>query len=288
MNKPSHNHLEQWIDGQQVTVSIDMTDPSAAKSLLGLNTQNRRIRPLHVASIASDYATGNYTFTGSPVVVSNDGVLLDGQHRLLAIIKADVTIPLLIVRGVKAQSQINIDTGQRRKFGDVLTLRGYSDGKNLASLVAHAYRWEKGEKNPAGSVRPTNAELLTFLERHPELATCLYPTQAASRKWRIRRTQAALAYWLFDRIDHDENVEFWKRMVTLHDDSSDPIGALQARFLKEMASPATHSRMTYETEMALIIKAWNAYIRGERIVQLRFRAGGHAPEAFPKPLGPTD
>lgn len=282
------DRLTSIVDGQLVAVSIEYVGPAEAELGLAMNTNNRNLRQRLLGQLMRDFSSGNYVFSGSPIVYSDDGVLVDGQHRLTAILQTGVTVPMLVVRGVKAKAQSTIDTGAKRTFGDVLTLKGYERGKDLAALVRAAYLWQKGHYTATSFETPTNTELLAFLDANDDLIGCIEVVEPSVRKWKMVRSKASLACWLFQRVDPVENAAFWSLMPIAEGDSGTPIGALQARYHREMVAAKQVNRMNPEYELALIIKAWNAYIRGERVVHLKWRSGGSSAEKFPQPIGPID
>lgn len=62
--------------------------PEKAKTLLVMNTKNRKLSRKLVQKYASDMAAGRWPYNGDPIRVSVSNVLLDGQHRLEACIAA--------------------------------------------------------------------------------------------------------------------------------------------------------------------------------------------------------
>ena len=57
-----------------------------------------------VASTSSSWrgrdATGGVAVNGEPIQIAEDGTLLNGQHRLNAVIESGATVPMLVVRGL--------------------------------------------------------------------------------------------------------------------------------------------------------------------------------------------
>lgn len=63
--------------------------PELARQLLSNNKINRKIKPTIVERYAEQMEAGEWKFTGDTIKVDGEGMLLDGQHRLLAIIKCN-------------------------------------------------------------------------------------------------------------------------------------------------------------------------------------------------------
>ena len=121
---------------EQVLITQEWIGPEEAKVILGGNTRNRRLRERTlVDSFARDMVNGNWRFTGDPIQIAPDGLLLNGQHRLHAIIRANVRLKFVVIRNVDPAAQDVMDTGGTRSPGDVLTLRGLASGKQLAAAA---------------------------------------------------------------------------------------------------------------------------------------------------------
>ena len=67
--------------------------------------------------------SGNWQLTHQGIAFDKNGVLIDGQHRLWAIVEADVKAPLLVTRGVEPETQEAIDDSVRSHL-DILRLEG--------------------------------------------------------------------------------------------------------------------------------------------------------------------
>lgn len=90
---------------------------------LELNTHNRKTRKHHIVKFADDMCNGNWTPSCQGVGFSLDGWLIDGQHRLLANKASGYPpIPLLVVFGLPAVAQINVDNVVPRTTANMLEL----------------------------------------------------------------------------------------------------------------------------------------------------------------------
>ena len=107
-------------------VKWEKITPEIASVYLQVNTGNRILRKYHVKSIANDIKNGNFEITGQSIVFDSDGKLVDGQHRLSAIIESNCAVNMLVVRGVKVGTH-NIDVGLKRTMRDVATMFNSND-----------------------------------------------------------------------------------------------------------------------------------------------------------------
>lgn len=91
--------------------------------LLSMNTNNRHLRKTHVAWLENAIAAKEFILTGHGITISKEGKLLDGQHRLLAIVNQSYPpVPLLVVTGLEEKSQMYIDQHAKRSLSDMLRL----------------------------------------------------------------------------------------------------------------------------------------------------------------------
>jgi hypothetical protein len=96
--------------------------PSYAKSLLENNKNNRAIRKKVVKKYAKDMTDGNWQLTPQGIILNKQGNLLDGQHRLSAVIEAGVSVPMNVTFDVDAETPIGImlDVGAKREISDII------------------------------------------------------------------------------------------------------------------------------------------------------------------------
>lgn len=118
-------------------VKIETITPAAAREMLKQNSQNRTVRQKHVDFLAAEMTNGRWQTTSETIAFSTDGVIVDGQHRLLAIVQSNTAVEVLVARDVSMGTQDVIDCGSARTVADQLHL---SDGVTNANLVAAAAR----------------------------------------------------------------------------------------------------------------------------------------------------
>lgn len=273
---------------------LDVT-PEMAAALLVNQRVNRPLRKTKILAYAADMRHGKWMRTGETIKRDTNGDLMDGQHRLLAVIDAGVTVRLAFDIGVEPAAMDVVDTNIPRTFGDALGMRGVTHAKLVASLANRMFLWDQGIylvggrkqfSDDRGNHRgPTRLELDEYLGGHPEYADI---ATLASR-WTMPRTGqsvTAVAAALFTRKDEDMMLQFmesWSSGSSLAPDS--PILALRERINRD--APLTFSRGvgTYGPEMklALAIRAWNLYRAGKRAKKLQLPDGGLTNSNFPQP-----
>ena len=97
--------------------------PEIARQLLLRNRIEfqRKLKMRVVNSYAQDMKAGLWQKNGEPIHLDSDGRLVNGQHRLRAIIESGVSIELYVIHNVDATL---FDSGYRRNLGDQLQMNG--------------------------------------------------------------------------------------------------------------------------------------------------------------------
>lgn len=98
---------------------IEFITPEMAKDYLMFNSCNRKYRPYWAAQIASRIKQGVWQTTHQGIAFSDKGRLLDGQHRLSAIIMSGIPIKIEVTRGLDEETFKVIDDGARRSSADL-------------------------------------------------------------------------------------------------------------------------------------------------------------------------
>lgn len=121
-----------------VTVYEDVS-PALAEEYLKKNTHNRALNKNVVAKYASTMRAGKWLITHQGIAFNAAGDLIDGQHRLWAIIKAGVTVRLAVTRNLDGATQLVLDTGQRRSISQNLSLLGKPNVQAVTAWANLAY-----------------------------------------------------------------------------------------------------------------------------------------------------
>jgi hydrogenase maturation factor len=156
-----------------VTTEWVHVTPALAHSWLGKNLDNRKIRRLKVSAYAHDMKAGKWAITHQGVAFDDQDQLRDGQHRLMAIIEANVPIWMLVARGLDSAAQRHMDRGASRRVSDFMS------GTNGAARVSAAryliaLRHLQGVATTAALTRAarevTDGDLYDLFDKEPGLA----------------------------------------------------------------------------------------------------------------------
>lgn len=144
--------------------ALEIISPAVAKDLLEKNTTNRSISEKTAGRYAADMKAGRWINNGQGIILSNEGELLDGQHRLRAIIASGTTLSMLVVRGVAKETFATMDSGKPRSLADVLGIEGHVHTNTIASVARSAFAYAAGTTQ---NYIATKATLNAFVANHP-------------------------------------------------------------------------------------------------------------------------
>lgn len=119
-----------------MTVSVETHTPESAAEILSRNTRNRTPNERHIASLAAAMLAGLWQFSPQTISIGEDGSLIDGQHRLMALIRAGMTLQFVVARNVPCRTRDVVDTSVlSRSARHALQI---ADGVNISSTESAA------------------------------------------------------------------------------------------------------------------------------------------------------
>lgn len=151
-----------------------LVTPAQAAEWLKNNPRNRKPVQSVVRAIADDITSGEWRLTHQGIAIGTDGTLYDGQHRLMAVVRADIPVEMIVWFDMTEDTLWKIDTGGvgRRKAHHVLKMaEGIEVSGLVRSSVIAAWKLVIGEplQNQGGS-HITPQDLSAALEVHRDHA----------------------------------------------------------------------------------------------------------------------
>lgn len=255
-----------------VTVTVEV-----AKALLRRNPSNRKTRQRAVDAYARDMTAGNWSLNGESIKIDDRGNLLDGQHRLLAVIAAGIPVRMFVVLGIDPDAQETMDAGRRRTAGDAFGLRGEANATTLAAVLRRVWQWDHGNRRLSGAINATTAECVQLLKEHPEIRRSAdIAVRVRSHFPHIPQSVLGLGHVLFTRLDPEQAPWFFERLA---DGAELPVGhpilALRSRVTSERVEGV---RMDESRHLAYLIRTWNAVREGRQLARVTYKTGAPIPD----------
>lgn len=295
---------------------VEWVTPEQAAWMLRFNTKNRKVNDRRVEELARLMLAGDFQMNGEAVKLSwgvrplydshgeqmkdpDTGapllapILLDGQHRLCALVLAaktnpDIKVEMLVIRGVDPATQPTMDTGQKRTVGNVFQMDGVANANVMASLLGNIWKWDAGDRKFATHPKGTTVELdrmrLDPVEG-PKLHRSLEVGMITARGFNsLTNSALAIAHHILSRVDPDmQYVPYFFRLIASGANLSDghPVLALRERARRNREGNQ-RQYMTMSRQVGLIIRAWNNCVKNEEVKTLL----QSATEPVPEPLKP--
>jgi len=272
------------------TATIEWVTPALATEYLTHNIDNNRnAKPSRIAAYARDIQHGNWLFTGEAIKFDTDGRLVDGQNRLLAIIKADMPAEVLVVRGLTTEAVYVLDSGMSRSGADALTISGVAakaDPKDLAATARMHLAWTLGDIPHAGASNlptMTKPELIEYVRRNPRLDFAARYARPVYKSLRLPISAIAVAFEVFERIDIDDTAEFFNRIRDgISTGAGDPFLTLSRRVVSDRNDG--NRSILPSTALYYLFRTWNAFRVGEQLHRLQAGTRTNGFTTIPAPL----
>lgn len=160
-------------EGNFRTEIIEVT-PEMASEMLRKNEGNRKITPSASNFLVKQMQQGKWRFTADAIQFSDTGRLLDGQHRLDAVVKSGTTQKFLVAYGVPDDHQSVIDTGKNRSAGDVLFMHGIHNHTIAAALIKTFMRYNRNITSYGGDKKhvASNEDVLNAYQERDKFYAC--------------------------------------------------------------------------------------------------------------------
>jgi len=236
----------------KMKIEIATITPYMAEKLLKSNIQNRRVKLHQIDSLKRDILSGNWKENGDAIRIHQNGTLMDGQHRLMACVSANVPIKTIVVSELDDDVKSTIDCGVKRKYNDHLSLRGFSYSTQIAStmtlLIGLAH-------NSASVIASTYSERDKFLENHPRVIDSAAKCHKAFKG--VHSILSAVHYigcYLGKETKANEFVNVWKTGDKTY--YGDPAHFAREYLIKNIGN-AKNINIAFKNR--LIVHSWNKF-----------------------------
>jgi hypothetical protein len=254
-----------------------LVTPEMAKQLLRSQVKNRRVQQSRVDIYAKEMLAGRWTLNGSTIVIDKDGHMQDGQHRCLAIIKADKPEWLTIARGTSTDVFRTIDSGQSRRASQSFGIMGIKNASTTSAICSKVQEMRETHiySDGGNSVKKygTTDELIERFERDREgFEYAAELGQSMYRKLRIFTPTfiGTMYYYLTHDLNYPNLLvsNFIECLHTIGSTQIHQAGILRDLLIKRQLAKGSELRTRYVFN--LFAKTWNKYVAGEKMKILTY------------------
>lgn len=259
----------------KIKCELQVITPDIARRMIEGNIVNRHIRANRVGLYAKQMREGQWRVTGESIILSSTGRLLDGQHRLLGCIEADVPFTSIVVRGVFTDTMAVMDSGAARTASDTFNLEGIPHSALLSATCRNLIAVEAGiQRNAEQMALITRDDLLSYYEKHAaELMAAIPSGSAVYRQLKVSWSAWVSVAFLTAASDPEQSERFMYGLATGADLAvGDPRLALRSYYL-------ANRRDRWFVVIANGLKAWNAHIEHRSVRKFQ---GWFPPQGWPE------
>lgn len=256
-------------------MKVEKITPEIAKDLLEKNTSNRKVKEHHIRSLSEQMKKGQWQLNGETIIISKDGTILDGQHRLMSVVKSGESINSYVVYGVDDNAKNTIDTGVSRGPADILAINGYQNSTLLAKVVRNVIlfrskmfstlEYSRGQK-------VSSQDILNFLIVEPQIANCFsFPTKTGGKTFNIiSRADLAFYWYIFKDINEFLATTFVNNIVHGAPEIECVTNQLRNRLIQDKLSKFAKLPSHIKTKM--VFKAWDRFYKNIKVKNFSLKA----------------
>jgi hypothetical protein len=255
---------------QQSTVQLVPTrrmtiTPEIAKRFLQNNKTNRPMSTGHVQWFAQQMRDDEWDpNNGETIKFAEDGGLMDGQHRLMGCVLANVDIVADVQFGLPWSSQSTIDVGRKRTIGDQLSIEGEKYGNHVASAV----RWVHAIAKGSVAYKTSTPEVQRFIRDNPQIRDSISYVRSQKLTGTIPTLLCAMHYLGAHVLGQPEKADAMvKVFVTGYPAyEGDPLHRVREVFVEARGRGQVIGQAR---QAAMLIHGWNQFSKGIAIKMLR-------------------
>lgn len=268
----------------QVEEKIENITPNMATKYLRKNKKNRNISRISVERYAESMENGSWKYNAFPIVFDQDGLLMDGQHRLHAIILSGHTIKCKVVRGMDSDVFSTIDIGKYRGKADFLSSIGLKYSVQMAASLQYILNYRKNQFSALLSSQDTSAQEIIDLSNTEEnlIESVKFIARYGNKQKILPPSISSAMHYIFCEINPNLAHNFFDQLYTgtnLPPDS--PILKLRNKQLDYRINRLVQSRKAVLMD---VITCWNCYISGEQMPNIKYNDKNPVPEILSHPV----
>lgn len=245
----------------------EITPDVAWEWLERYNTHNRKISQSRIDQYTRDMIKSRWRLGTDGIGFDRDGVLRNGQHRLLSVFNSRISQVFIVVLGLDPESQVTMDNHFRRTAAGQAQIKGYKNTQTLSAIANLVLTYRNSASSGLGmNARPTTAEVLEFIELNPRLE------EAARIAMRVRMSREmkkdvaiGAAFFICAELDKEAAYEFYENQIAEGVGLTRESPAKVARDYLSRMNKSTHSKDVLQP----VLKAWNAWRQGVPVQKLR-------------------
>lgn len=245
-----------------ITWEIETITPEIAEGMLAHITAPVRRDKVAVAKYVEAMQAGGWVYNGLPIIIDENGGLLDGYQRLTACVEAGVPFKTLVARNVKADTLHTMDQHRRRTYASVLQSRGYRLGTDIQSALTKLIRIETGDfKKSIDAIGWLRLDLV--LAANPEIVDACEFSDSIDDKVTHRKARSPFSFMAIKSGHGEQLHQFMSDMQNKDLGPENPARMLSIN-LESMIASRKLTQIDADIMLGMMILAFNDYLAGKK------------------------
>lgn len=269
---------------------IENITPTKASEYLETSPYNRLTVSTKrvVKNYASAMIRGEWSLNGESIVFDKEGRLLDGHHRMAAVVEAGIPITFSVCRGVDREAFTTYNCGLRTNVGQILSMKEVKNSTLIASMIGINFNLVNSGKiyanngiGPSGSAtRTVTDDYNTYMNDRDGYDNIASTAQRLKSYANMMKNSwiGGMIYFLTHTGGYsmDYVLAFFEALCKIDTSEISSADALKKFIIRNKMS-----NMNVENSymFALLVKAWNAYVMNKQVKRITFNP---EVEAYPK------
>lgn len=259
--------------------SIETITPQMADKYLAMSPENRVTKT--TTRVANTYAEamkrGEWRLNGECIVFDKEGRPLDGHHRLIAVTIAGIPVTFSVCRGVDREAFTTYNCGLRTNLAQILGMKQVKNSNLIMGMIGininlcNTGRIRANNGMSSGSTRTVTSDYNVYIADQKAYDDTAELSNRLNAYGKVLKTTwiGGVYYFLTHKGGYTplEVLPFFEALCHLETSGVTPCDTLRNFIIRHRMS---NMKIEDGFLAALLIKAWNAYITGRTMKQIRF------------------
>lgn len=259
--------------------SIETITPQMADKYLAMSPENRVTKT--TTRVANTYAEamkrGEWRLNGECIVFDKEGRPLDGHHRLIAVTIAGIPVTFSVCRGVDREAFTTYNCGLRTNLAQILGMKQVKNSNLIMGMIGininlcNTGRIRANNGMSSGSTRTVTSDYNVYIADQKSYDDTAELANRLNAYGKVLKTTwiGGVYYFLTHKGGYTplEVLPFFEALCHLETSGVTPCDTLRNFIIRHRMS---NMKIEDGFLAALLIKAWNAYITGRTMKQIRF------------------
>jgi hypothetical protein len=239
-------------------LAIETITPASAEGYLRRNQGHRRLVSAHVQALAREMRLGRWILSPQPICFAEGGSLLNGQHRLSALIEAGVSLEMPVARNLPRAASGTYDLHIARTPAKADLPTSFGDTALVHAMANILWRSEIAPPDTARA-KASAEEIRDILANHPRLIEL---RTLARRSVELGRASVlGYAAYAIERQDATLGRSFLDGLFGIGPTvAAAPVATLRRRLLRLRIA-----RASQDEQLKTILEAWSQVLARGRL-----------------------